>query len=176
MENIDEFTNALAEKLKKGNVTPDEIKQLANQFAKKAKRGRPKKNKPITPSEKKERGRPRSNESMAFKFKVMGLWVMLSRVDMPQMDKRRTIGAAINKSPAFVDKAVANLNKLVNRGLAVAAYSPQTGKGILLPIDDAERYQADWEAGADIDSILENPEFFDKLEMPDFVLPKIAKK
>lgn len=173
---IDEFTNALAEKLKKGNVTPTEIKQLANQYAKKAKRGRPKKAASLTPKDKKGRGRPRDDESMTLKFKVMGLWVMLSRVDMPQMEKRHVISKAINKSYSFVNKAIDLLHKLVDSGLAVACYSPETGKGILLPMDDAVRLQALWEQGANIDEILEAPEYFNKLALPGIILQKIDEK
>jgi len=78
---LDEFTAALAAKLKAGNVTPDEIKRLADQYTEKPKRGCPKKDKP-TPKDKRNRGRPYCDNSMAMKYRVMGLWVMLSRVDI----------------------------------------------------------------------------------------------
>jgi len=175
-DKINEFTTALAEMLKNNATpTPEEVKRLADQYTAKPKRGRPKKNK-VTPQSKLSRGRPRSDESMAMKYRVMGLWVMLERVDMPQIEKRGIIAKVSNKSRAFVDKAIATLNKLVERGLAVAAYSPKTGRGLLLPIDDAERLQSDWEAGVNIDSILEDQEQFLKLELPKIVLPKIPNK
>ncbi|WP_019867635.1 hypothetical protein [Methylovulum miyakonense] len=174
--NLDDFTNALAEKLKQGNPTPDEIRRLANQYTMKPKRGRPRKKNPVTPKETLARGRPRSDESMNTKFKVMILWVMLDRIDMPQMAKRGIIAKVTYKSRAFVDKAIAKLNELVCKRLIVAGYSHEKGMGVLLPADDAERLQAAWEAGEDIDSILENPEHFHKLELPKIILPKIPKK
>ena len=141
----DTFQSELTALIKSGNATLKAVSALTKKHTPAKKRGRPAKDKPA----KKERGRPKHTEQdfSDRHFKIMGLWLLLSKVDdMSQMEKRRTIAKLTLRSQKSVNKTIDVFNKWVTHGLVVAGIDPDTLEVMITITEHAEKLHYQYES------------------------------